>query len=31
MKAKIKALTGKTVRLYWGTNGTPHNERGNVA
>ena len=28
MKPKIKALTGKTVRLSWGTNGNPHNAVG---
>ena len=25
MKAKIKALTGKTVRLFWNENGWYHN------
>ena len=28
MKAKIKALRGKMVRLYWGTNRNPHNTVG---
>ena len=28
MKAKIKALTGKTVRLFWHKNGWHHNAVG---
>lgn len=28
MKAKIKALKGKTVRLFWHKNGYPHDAVG---